>query len=553
MMRQEDYKRLRLKIIATILAFSFVPLLVLGVTIHVKTESVYVGKVYGNLRTLVENKKTTIDLFLNERISQLTTLAFTETFEQLSDEKYLEKAFAILQIHSKSFLDLQVIDQNGDTVAYCGPYNLQNVNYAQEPWFAMAMARGLYVSDVFLGFRKYPHFIIAVTRREGDRSWILRAAIDSDIFDSLVRSVHLGATGDAFLINADNVLQTRPRFEYSVLDEISFPRFARFSGSRVEEFSVKGKTSLYALAWLDNTDWLLVIKDDPREELLPLYRARWLLGFILVGGMLVITGGAVFITNSMVGQLVRSEREKAALDASLTQSSKMAALGKLAAGVAHEVNNPLAIILEKAGWMRDLLSEEDIKASPNFKEYEDALQKIEFHVRRAKDVTHRMLGFARRMEPLRDDVNVNILLDQTRSFLENEASFRGIKIVTDYNKWLPCITSDASQLQQVFLNILDNAIDAIDRDGVITVTTRHDSGTDAVVISIADTGKGMSKEMTEKIFDPFFTTKKVGEGTGLGLSISYSIIEKLGGTIALKSTEGKGTTFTITLPVKSRG
>jgi two-component system NtrC family sensor kinase len=123
--------------------------------------------------------------------------------------------------------------------------------------------------------------------------------------------------------------------------------------------------------------------------------------------------------------------------------------------------------------------------------------------------------------------------------------------MTDYDRGLPNITSDASQLQQVFLNILDNAIDAIDKDGVITVSTRQDKNAGAVVITIADTGKGMPQEVADKIFDPFFTTKKVGEGTGLGLTISYSIIEKLGGKISLQSVEGKGTTFTISLPAAS--
>ena len=151
------------------------------------------------------------------------------------------------------------------------------------------------------------------------------------------------------------------------------------------------------MTWLNLKDWLLVIKDDPREEFTPLYRARGLLILLLSGGSLLVIGGAVIVSNATVRQLVRAEREKAVLDASLTQSSKMAALGKLAAGVAHEVNNPLAIIMEKAGWMRDLLSEEDVKGSPNFQEFEDAVSKIEFHVRRAKEVTHRLLGFARRM------------------------------------------------------------------------------------------------------------------------------------------------------------
>jgi len=548
-MIQDELSKLRLKLIAITLAFSFIPLCSLGLVLYDRFYETYSAKVYGNLSNLVENKKVTIDLFLAERVAQLSTLAQTESYRDLSGESYLEHIFSVLQLHSKSFLDLQVIDQNGICVSYVGPYQLKGIDYSHEEWFHQVMAKGIQVSDVFLGFRKYPHFIIAVSRREGDRTWVLRAAIDSDIFDSLVRSIHLGKSGDAFILSADHVLQTKPRFGHAIFDTLHFPDVPRFSGTRVEMTTIDGQTSLYAMTWLNHKDWLLVVKDDPHEELLPVLRARWLLILLLSGGTLLIIGGAVYTANGTVRALIRAEREKATLDASLTQSSKMAALGKLAAGVAHEVNNPLAIIMEKAGWMRDLLSEEDIKGSPNFQEFEDAVAKIEFHVRRAKDVTHRLLGFARRMEPTQENIDVNLLLDQTRSFLENEASFRGITFLSDYQKDLPRIESDTSQLQQVFLNIMDNAIDAIDKNGAITVTTRALPETGLVDIAIADTGKGMSKEAMEKIFDPFFTTKKVGEGTGLGLTISYSIIEKLGGHIHVKSEEGQGTTFHITLPV----
>uniref|UniRef100_I2Q5M8 histidine kinase n=1 Tax=Desulfovibrio sp. U5L TaxID=596152 RepID=I2Q5M8_9BACT len=548
-MIQDELGKLRLKLVAITLAFSFIPLFSLGLALYGRFYDAYSEKVYGNLSNLVENKKVTIDLFLAERMAQLSTLAQTESYRELSTDPYLEHIFGVLQLHGKSFLDLQVIDQNGICVSYVGPYKLRGIDYSHEEWFHQVMAKGIHVSDVFLGFRKYPHFNIAVSRREGDKTWVLRAAIDSDIFDSLVRSIHLGKSGDAFILSSDHVLQTKPRFGHALFDTLNFPEIPHFSGTRVESLTIDGQTSLYAMTWLNHKDWLLIIKDDPHEELLPVLRARWLLILLLSGGTLIIIGGAVFIANGTVTALIRAEREKATLDASLTQSSKMAALGKLAAGVAHEVNNPLAIIMEKAGWMRDLLSEEDIKASPNFQEFEDAVAKIEFHVRRAKDVTHRLLGFARRMEPTQEDIDVNLLLDQTRSFLENEASFRGITFLSDYQKDLPRIASDTSQLQQVFLNIMDNAIDAIDKNGSITVTTRAAPDVPEVEIVIADTGKGMSKEAMAKIFDPFFTTKKVGEGTGLGLTISYSIIKKLGGRIEVTSEEGRGTAFHITLPV----
>jgi len=272
--------------------------------------------------------------------------------------------------------------------------------------------------------------------------------------------------------------------------------------------------------------------------------------WVVLGGVLLIAAGTVYVVNEMMAELIKADREKAILDSGLMQSSKMAALGKMAAGIAHEVNNPLAVIKEKVGWLKDLLSEEDIAGSENFDEFKDALNKIEHHVERAKKVTHRLLGFARRMEPTEEKVDINKVLSDTISFLENDARYKNIAIESNYSPVLPPTLSDSAQMQQVFLNILNNAIDAIGKDGAIQIRTSWNAKDKEIVVSIADDGPGIPNEVLTRIFDPFFTTKEVGHGTGLGLSISYSIVEKLGGRMLVASEVSKGTVFTIYLPVR---
>lgn len=548
-MEGKEYKKLRRRIIGLTLCFSLIPLLALGFSIYFQFQRSYTAKIMHNLKAMVENRRDAIDLFFDERISQLNTLAYTHSLDQLRDEQYLERVFTLIQSRSKSFVDLGVIDQDGEHVAYVGPYNLRGVNYKKEDWFQSVMFRGVHISDVFTGFRKYPHFIIAVARREGNRMWILRATIDTEIFEAMVKAAQVGKKEDAFVLNKYNVLQTTPRFGGELLGKVTYTDYAAVAGTRAEEMKIDGETALVASAWLRTKEWLLVVKEDPGEELMPILRARGMAIGLALAGVLVIVLGTVFIARAMTEEMIRADREKAILDSGLIQSSKMAALGKLAAGIAHEVNNPLAVIKEKAGWIRDLLTEEDIAGSKNFKEFEDSIKKIEYHVERARKVTHRLLGFARRMEPVQETVDMNKLLDETAGFLDNEARFRNISILRELAQDLPMVRSDSSQLQQVFLNILENAIDAVGRDGEIRIRTELGDKGREVFVTIADTGPGIPKEMLGKIFDPFFTTKSVGDGTGMGLAISYGIVDKLGGRITVESEEGKGAAFTVCLPV----
>lgn len=541
-----SYARLRWNLILMTLGLSLIPLFALGYVIRTEFAQSYEEKLTSNLRLVVGNKRDAIDMFLNERVTQLQMLAGMHSLSRISDQYYLDVVFDNLHETSPSFIDLGVIGQNGRHEAYCGPFDLKDVNYRDEPWFHQVMLKGLYVSDVFMGFRNFPHFIIAVKRREAGKTWILRATIDSDIFTSLVRNVRTGQFGDAYLVNREGVLQTPSRFG-KALTTVKLPETGEAEGVEIADWERDGIPLVAGITRLDLTDWRLVVMEDPAEELSPLLRTQSLVYVLFAVCGLMIFAGAYFSVASVVTRLKRADKERAAMDAAVMQSTKMASLGKLAAGVAHEINNPLSIIRESAGWIRDIINDGELGESPAVDDLQEAADDIDRHVERARTVTHRMLGFARRMEPMQDDVDLNMLARQTISFLENEIRHRNIEVECRFDPELPLITTDSNQVQQVVLNLLENAIDAIGGEGIIEVVTRRDG--EDVAMDIKDSGDGIAEEHLAKVFDPFFTTKPTGEGTGLGLSIVYSTLKKLGGAISVSSERGIGTTFTISLPV----
>lgn len=550
-MSQKHFEKLGLKIIAVTLGFSLIPLFALGATIYYQFNSTFQNKMIESLRNLAQNRKSSLELFIDERISQLNTIAQTHSFEKLADEQFLTKVFNAMQSRSKSFIDLGIIDSDGNHLAYVGPYHdkLMSVNYAHEDWFHAVQSTGAYVSDVFLGFRKAPHFIIAVTTVQNNRVWILRATINSAIIDEIVAGAQIGKRGDAFIVNRSNILQTAPRFSGKLLTHPSSPDFSSSRGLIVETVSFQGNETLYAAVPIVNPNWVLVVSEDPQEEMALLFRAHYIEAVILAFGVFLVIIGTVLTTRVMTRRLKEIEKEKSKSEDLIIQSSKMAALGKMAAGIAHEINNPLQIIGDQAGWMKDLLDSEDMKQTENFEEFDQCIKKIERQVNRSREITHRLLRFGRRMETTQELVDINQILMETLTFLENEAHFRDIQIQTNYDDNLPKISTDPNQLQQVFLNIIDNAIDAVGQSGQIRVETFTDKQNHKqIMVKISDNGPGISRELISKIFDPFFTTKRPDEGTGLGLSISYGIMEKLGGHIAVESEEGKGTTFIISVP-----
>jgi len=239
----------------------------------------------------------------------------------------------------------------------------------------------------------------------------------------------------------------------------------------------------------------------------------------------------------------RDERLKEYTQQQIMKSERLATLGQLAAGVAHEINNPLGAILMYSHLSLEEMESED----PRRKN----LEKVAAEATRCKNIVRSLLDFARQSEPNVEEADANEILRRTLSLLQNQAQFQNITILTTLSTSLPKAMMDSSQVQQIFTNIILNAAEAIDGQGEVTIATRTAESGEFIEIEFTDTGCGIPQENLDKIFDPFFTTKEVGRGTGLGLAVSYGIIARHRGTIEVKSNPGKGTTFIVRLPLKS--
>jgi two-component system NtrC family sensor kinase len=239
------------------------------------------------------------------------------------------------------------------------------------------------------------------------------------------------------------------------------------------------------------------------------------------------------------------------MDEKVVETGKLASIGELASGVAHEINNPVAIMVEEAGWIGDLLEEDEFQESKNIEELRRALTQIKTQGKRCKEITRKLLSFARKTSLSVQDIRINELVEEIAGISAQRAKYAMVEMVTRLQEGLPTVRVSLSELQQVFLNLINNALDAMEKKGgKLALSTREAEG--FVVVDVADTGVGIPAANLNRIFDPFFTTKAVGKGTGLGLSICYGIIENMGGRIEVQSTVDVGTTISVYIPaVKS--
>lgn len=544
------YRLLRRNMLILMLLTTIVPLFFMAVVNYYQYQNALKDEIVNPLRVLVNKTKHSFELFLAQRLSTVSFIASAYPLEELADENALNRIFRVMRQEFGGFIDIGLIDERGIQISYVGPYDLKGKDYTEQSWYHEVVIRGTYVSDVFMGYRKFPHLVLAVQRRtDAGKTWILRATIDTEKFNDLIASMQLDPRSDAFLLNKSGILQTPSRWYGGILDQfpMALPPFST-EANVVQMRDSHGHDVLMTYTYFVNAPYILAVVKHEGEVLRAWYTLKTEIFFLFVFSVVVIVLVILKLTEVMVRRMQESDERREAAFRQMEHTHKLSSIGRLAAGVAHEINNPLAIINEKAGLMMDLLEySKDFAEKEKFTSLTNVILQS---INRCRSITHRLLGFARRMEVQVEVLDLNEVLQETFTFLEKEALYRNLDVRLQLASDLPRIASDRGQLQQVFLNLLNNSYAAVEDGGAVTITS-YEKDLDTVAVSIQDNGCGMSEETIKHIFEPFFTTKK-GTGTGLGLPITYGIIKKLGGDIEVQSKEGKGTTMTVYLPKKPK-
>jgi len=384
-----------------------------------------------SMKRIVEDHGQMIDSFLKERRSDLEFILRSYDFKDLADPETLGNTFNRLKEESPAFIDLGVFNKDGIHVAYQGPYRLVGRDYGKEEWFKEVMKKGQYISDIFLGFRRIPHFVIALKRADTKESWVIRATIDTYMFCNLVKKVRIGKTGEAYILNTDGTLQTERRSGGNLMEKPADTVKYLKSHSGIKIYAQE-KEHIYATTWLKDDNWMLVVRQEKADAFSAFRTASNIIIFISIIGGGIIIAAAFFMTGRIVRRLEKMDTEKEQLSQQLIGASRLAELGEMSTGFAHEINNPLQIIKSEQSLielnMSELKEAGQLKKSEPLDEIEDSMEQIKLQVSRCSKITQQILKFGRQSEPERLDVDLRSFIPEVTDMVAKKASVHGISI-----------------------------------------------------------------------------------------------------------------------------
>ncbi len=545
------YRQLERRFILGLLLAFLVPLVLLSAYFHYQFHVTLkeTGKL--NLAAIAESQRNTVDLFLQERLVNLFALFNSNAFGLAPSQQNMERLLQQLQRASGAFIDVGFLTDLGVQSGYAGPFpSLHNKDYRTQKWFVELMSpeHDRHISDIYLGFRNKPHFTIAAKQMIDNQAYVLRATLDPDKFYLFLKTINHGKGVESILVNREGSIQLADPWSHTPLDMSSYLPPGDIS-SGAQTIRTNGDSVLIGHAWLKEVPWVLLVSEPLNIAYAQLYQARRIMLISSTILLLLVAVGIWVATHALIAKARENAEKREEMSGQLLHASKLASLGELATGVAHEINNPLAIIVATTGVIKDMFNPEfHLDWTPEL--IVEELVTVEDAVFRARRITQQLLNYGHKTSPQMVLSDVNAILEEVLGgFKERSLELADIEVIRQFDAQLPHILVDHDLIRQVFLNLINNAGDAIEGPGRITIATHQRD--DVVHVVVTDTGKGMDSEQMKHIFDPFFTTKEVGKGTGLGLSVSIGIVESMGGRLEVQSLPGAGSAFTVVLPKKA--
>ncbi|NDV25029.1 PAS domain-containing sensor histidine kinase [Desulfovibrio sp. JC010] len=544
-----DYKRIWQLCFGILVAVSLVPILIMASIDFSVTRSAIISENTLEAARTTSNTRRSVSYFLEERKSALQLLVELHDFRSFDDRKKLSGMLESLKNSFGGFVDLGVINNEGRQVAYVGPYKLEGREYAGQDWFKQTVEKGIYISEVFLGFRDSPHLVIAVKHmldEKKNRFKILRATLDTTQFNGILTSLDLSEGEDAFLVNREGVLQTPSKWNGKIFSKVGFELPEKSFRTKVKEISYrKGEPVMLGYAYVEHTPFVLLYVKTEAEFMGGWQSSRDTVTWFTIVSVALIILVMWAVASYLVERIYIADMTRSKALQQMEHHNRMASIGRLAAGVAHEINNPLAIINEKAGLLKDLFTFS--KAYEADDRLLGLVDSVIGSVERCGRITKRLLGFSRQTDMEFRPVYPRKVIDTVLSFLNKEAEYRCIDVSVDVDDKIFEVVTDRGKLEQVLLNLINNAFQAMKDGGALQVkVVRCDNG--LVHFSVKDNGCGIPAADLKRIFEPFYSTKKQAGGTGLGLSITYGLVQDLGGEMRVQSELGKGTEFSFSLP-----
>ena len=543
-----DFLRIWKRAILVTATVALVPLIIWALSGYRLTMETIESELVLRTSQLVSNSWRSVSLFLTERRSVLDFIAHDHRLETLQDPARLADILENLNKRFGGFTDLGVIDNNGKQISHTGSHQMEGPDFNQQHWFHEVLNRGVYISELVTGAHNEPHIDFAVKRELADGSFfVLHAVLKPEQLREPIAQIDVGPKGDLFIINRNGVLQTPSRYNGPVFNKISMAIPEYSAKARVFESINDNKDRIViGYAHIPDTPYILMMIQEQSQGIQPWYKTTWAFTTILAASIIMILLVTLGVATHLVDQIHLADQERVDTMHQVEYANKMVSLGRLASGVAHEINNPLAIINEKAGHIRDIFTlTETYAEDPKLVGLVDSVIST---VQRCGKVTKGLLSFARHLNLSIQAIDLNEIIYEVKSVLTKEAELRSITVGITVSEDIPPFESDRGKLEQVFFNLFNSAIGAMSDGGHLEIAATR-KNEDYVSVAFTDNSRGIPESDLKHIFEPFYYAKTGHSGTGLGLAVTYALVQEIGGTISVQSRPGRETCFDISIPL----